>query len=230
MLKSLTLLTFLFLVAGCVPHIPFEEQVPSVEYKNNDRLVVSVIDDRQRVKDGKPRNFIGIAHGTFGIPFDWDIAKVLSVEAGDKDRDLSQWLQYRVVKGLESRGWDVVDIDLEKNPKIDQVENLMIDNNCSKMLIFQIIEWYFSMNLNWVTAFNFDTNTNIIVYEIKNGKILSKNFSGRDVIDEKANESPQNNILRAYREQLIEILSDPEVKNSLTGTGFQEPSTAANPF
>lgn len=86
------------------------------------------------------------------------------------------------------------------------------------------------MNLNWVTAFNFDTNTNIIVYEIKNGKILSKNFSGRDVIDEKANESPQNNILRAYREQLIEILSDPEVKNSLTGPGFQEPRTVANPY
>lgn len=136
MLKSLTLLMLLLLVAGCVPHIPFDEQVPSVEYKNNDRLVVSVIDDRQRVKDGKPRNFIGIAHGSFGIPFDWDIAKVLAVENGDKDRDLSQWLQYRVVKGLESRGWNVVDIDLEKTPTIDQVKNIMIDNNRNIMLIF----------------------------------------------------------------------------------------------
>ena len=34
--------------------------------------------------------------------------------------------------------------------------------------------WYFSINLNWVTAFNFDTDATIYVYEIADGKTLEK--------------------------------------------------------
>ncbi|WP_444940550.1 hypothetical protein ACJJI3_18760 [Microbulbifer sp. ZKSA004] len=59
-------------------------------------------------------------------------------------------------------------------------------------------EWYFSVNLNWVSAFNFDTNTDILVYSLEEGRLLAKNIAERDVVDEQANESPQNNILRAY--------------------------------
>lgn len=38
------------------------------------------------------------------------------------------------------------------------------------------------------------------------------------MIDEKASQSPQNNILQAYRDQLMEILSDPEVMEALRST------------
>jgi hypothetical protein len=217
MFKRFFFFVFSLCLTGCVTHIPLNEQVPVIEYKNNDRLIVSVVDDRQRIKDGKARDFIGVAHAAFGIPVDWHVKHVLAVEEGDKERDLSQWLQYRVVKGLENKGWNVIGLELESVPDKVQAKSILEDNNSVKFLLMQIKEWYFSINLNWVSAFNFDTDTNVIIYEINNGEILSKNFSGRDVIDEKASESPQNNILRAYRDQLVEILSDQEVKNSLVG-------------
>ena len=50
---------------------------------------------------------------------------------------------------------------------------------------------------------------------MQNGKILEKKFKDRDIIDEKADESPQNNILRAYRNQLQEILNDKRVVSAL---------------
>jgi len=50
---------------------------------------------------------------------------------------------------------------------------------------------------------------------MQNGKILEKKFKDRDIIDEKADESPQNNILRAYRDQLQEILNDQIVAEAL---------------
>lgn len=50
---------------------------------------------------------------------------------------------------------------------------------------------------------------------MQNGKILEKKFKGRDIIDEKTDESPQNNILRAYRDQLQEILNDQMVVGAL---------------
>jgi hypothetical protein len=204
-----------FFATGCVAHVPIDEQIPSLEYKNNDRLVVSVVDNRQRVKEGKPKDFIGVAHGVFGIPVDWHIKNVLDVEEGDKERNLSQWLQYRIVKGLEKSGWDVVSVDLDMTPNSNQVMSILNENKCEKMLIFLVNEWYFSINLNWVSAFNFDTNTTVFVNDIKNGEIFSKNFTERDVIEESASESAQNNILRAYRAQIIQILNDEEVKKSL---------------
>ena len=40
--------------------------------------------------------------------------------------------------------------------------------------------------------------------------------AGQDVIDESASESAQNNVLRAYRDQLVQILNDDEVRAALT--------------
>jgi len=204
-----------FFVTGCATHIPIDEQLPSVEYKSTDRLVFSVIDSRQRVIEGKSKDFIGVAHGVFGIPVDWHVKNAIAVEEGDKERNLSQWLQYRIVKGLENNGWDVVSVDLESVPTFDQANNILEENASKTMLILNLKEWYFSINLNWVSAFNFDTNTTVIVNLINKGETLSKDFAERDVIDEKATESPQNNILRAYRDQIKQILNDPEVKNAL---------------
>ena len=82
-------------------------------------------------------------------------------------------------------------------------------------MILNLNEWYFSINLGWVSSFNFDTDTLIQVYEIRNGKVLEKSIAGRNVIEEKSDESPQNNILRAYKAQLLEILNDPEIKNAI---------------
>ncbi|WP_444915315.1 hypothetical protein [Microbulbifer sp. TRSA007] len=70
--------------------------------------------------------------------------------------------------------------------------------------------------MNWVSAFNFDTNTDILIYSLEEGKLLAKNIAERDVVDEQASESPQNNILRAYKAQLDQIVNDEEVRNAVS--------------
>jgi len=216
-MKGANLLIIVLFLSGCVTHIPLNEQIPSIAYNAKDILVVTVVDNRRRVDAGKPRNFVGIAHGLFGIPSDWHIDPVLSVEEGDDDRDLSQFLQYRIVNGLRQKGWEVSSLDVMKVPTPTEAESLLKENSADTLLVLQLMEWYFSINLNWVSAFNFDTNSNVIIFKGEKDKVFTKNFSGRDVIDEKADQSHQNLILMAYREQLNEILNDPEVKAALIG-------------
>ena len=67
-------------------------RIPPIDDTGLSTIAVSVVDDRDRVKKGKPRNFVGVAHGVFGIPFGLYIDPSLAVEDGDKDRDLSQFL------------------------------------------------------------------------------------------------------------------------------------------
>ncbi|WP_263079412.1 hypothetical protein [Endozoicomonas sp. Mp262] len=203
------------LLTGCVSPIPLNEQSPAPEYKPADKLLISVIDERKRVSEGKPDNFIGVAHAAFGIPVDWSISQALSVEKGDKERNLSEFLTYRIINGLKSKGWNAEAIIMDNRIDTDKAAEVLKQNKANKLLILNIHEWYFSINLNWVSEFNFDTDTLIQVYQIKNGKILEKQIAGRDVIIEKADDSPQNSILRAYRDQLQEIFSDPDIQSAL---------------
>ena len=58
--------------------MPLQDQAPSFTYTNEDGILITVIDERIRVKEGKPQNFVGIAHATFGIPVDWHVYQVLA--------------------------------------------------------------------------------------------------------------------------------------------------------
>ena len=78
-------------------------------------------------------------------------------------------------------------------------------------------EWYFSIHSNWVTAFDFDTDTDVEVYKSGEGAVPSKNSAERDVIDAQADESYPNQILRACRDRLIGILADDDVAEALRG-------------
>ncbi len=76
------------LLAGCVTTIPMAEQSPDLSYMNEDKIVISVIDERRRVREGgKPPNFVGVAHGTFGIPSDWHVYPVLTGFEKENRRD-----------------------------------------------------------------------------------------------------------------------------------------------
>lgn len=214
-IKSLVIVCFVIIASGCVSPIPLKEQVPSVSYKTNDKVIVAVIDNRKRVIAGKSKTYIGKAHGSFGIPFDWNIG-VISTEAGDKNRTLAEFLEYRIVAGLQNDGWNVKSGALSSKPTEEEAIAVLKRHNVTKLVLLDLKEWYFSINLNWVSAFNFDTDSAVSVYEIENGQIEEKTIAGRDVIDETSSESPQNNILRAYRDQLSEILNDDAVKQALS--------------
>ncbi|MCB2168432.1 MAG: hypothetical protein KQI78_12290 [Deltaproteobacteria bacterium] len=212
MLRILTTLFVVVSLTGCVTPMAFQEQLPDVAYTINEGVLVSVIDERIRVKEGKPKDFIGKAHGAFGIPSDWHVKQVLATEEGDKERDLSEWLQHRIVKGLEQKGFRSASVELEDIPSFEEAKSVLIDNDASWLFVMVLNEWYFSINLHWVSAFNFDTDTDVHVFDAFTGELLSKRFKERDVIEEKATESPQNLIMAAYKAQLQQIINDEEIR------------------
>lgn len=203
------------LTTGCVTSLPFQEQLPQPAYQNDDSVLITVIDNRKRVQEGKPREFIGVAHGSFGIPFDWSVPQVLNVAEGDKERDLAGFLEHRLSNGLQQKGWKAQAVKMDHLPSAAEAEAALQQAGAKTLLALELKEWYFSINLNWVSDFNFDTDTNIRVYRIAEGEVLSKNITERDVIVQKASDSPQNNILLAYREQLRQIVDDPQVRSTL---------------
>ncbi|KGY11790.1 hypothetical protein NM22_14100 [Vibrio tubiashii] len=218
-MKTIKLWLALFSIislSGCVSPISLEEQTPNPNITHEDKLVIAVLDNRARLMEGeRPDNFVGVAHGTFGIPFDWHVEQILATEAGDEEKNLSQFIEHRLTMGFKENGWDAVEANVESIDSDEQVKQIIESNQAQKLLVINISEWYFSINLNWVSSFNFDTDSIATVYELQAGKLVEKHFKDRDVIDEKADESPQNNVLRAYRDQLIEIVTDPDIQSAL---------------
>ncbi|GAA5218149.1 hypothetical protein ACFSJ3_14940 [Corallincola platygyrae] len=214
-LKMVFVSSVLLMLVGCVSPIPLAEQTPSPDYLPPNKILLTVNDQRTRVFDGKPDDFVGVAHGSFGIPFDWHVGTVLATEDGDKERNLAEFLEHRISTGLNSKGWDTEVVAIADPMDEGSITQTIQEKDAQKLLMINIHEWYFSINLNWVSAFNFDTDATVNIYETEDGKLFQKRIAGRDVIEEKADESPQNNILRAYRAQLVEIFSDPEVKDAL---------------
>lgn len=210
----LIILSSLYLT-GCVSPIKFEQQIPTANYVEKEKVLISVVDERKKVKAGKNKTFIGVAHSSFGIPVDWHVNNVLATEKEDKGKNLSDWLEHRITSGLNQNGWNTEKVDLDNHEDANAVNELLKESDAVKLIKLTLYEWYFSINLNWVSAFNFDTDTAIEVFEVDEGQLLSKRITERDVVEESAKESPQNNVLRAYREQLKQILNDPELKKSL---------------
>ena len=96
------------LLSGCVAHIPKAEQSPDLSCLYEDRIIISVIDERNRVKAGKPENYIGLAYGAFGMRTDMHVYPLVAHEEEKKNQTLAQALEERIVFGLEDEGWDVV--------------------------------------------------------------------------------------------------------------------------
>jgi hypothetical protein len=214
-IRILYLIALIALLAGCVSPMPMQEQIPKLDYTNNEKVLISVIDKRKRVQEGKPKDFVGVAHGVFGIPVDWHVKQVLATEEGEKELDLSSWLVLRIVNGFNSEGWQSKSIDLDSLPSVDDATRELLKEDSSWLIILVLNEWYFSINLNWVSAFNFDTDSDIHVFHVNDGEVLYKNIKERDVVDEKASESPQNTILGAYKAQLQQIFNDADLQSVL---------------
>ncbi len=217
-LIKLTLAALLaLLLVGCATPIPLNEQSPDANYLVEEKVLVAVVDNRARVSEGKSEEFIGVVHSAFGIPFDWHVNPVLATEDGDKEKNLSEFIGHRVVTGLDNSGWNVALVQFDQYPSVEQVQQQLVDNQSDLLLLLELHEWFFKINLNWVTAFNFDTETSVFVYDSENGKVFEERYKDRDVIEEKSNESPQNNILRAYKAQLQEILNEEALIQVLSG-------------
>ena len=215
MYKLLFALLVSVYLTGCVSPIPLEQQTVVTNYVESEKVLISIVDERKKVKAGKADTFVGVAHASFGIPVDWHVANILATEKEDKERNLSQWLAHRIVEGLNKKGWDSASVTLDNSETDAKIDSILKENDAATLIKVTLHEWYFSINLNWVSAFNFDTDAIVDIHHVNEGKLLNKQFKERDVIEESASESPQNNVMRAYRAQLEQIFNDPEVQEAL---------------
>jgi hypothetical protein len=229
-IKYIALATALFILTSCAL-TPKEEQYVNATYRVDKPILISIIDKRTRVKHieksaRKDRNtfeeyaeakhipkvrypnFVGVAR-SYGIPTDWTIDTVAK-----EDKYLAEFLQERIVNGLKRDGWKVTPVKMS-TVSTDEAHKLMINNHADKMIVLIIYEWYFDINLNWVTAFQFRTNTDTYAFDAVEGNILVENIKETDIVDERYDESLGNLILDAYKAQLDQILNSTELKSKL---------------
>jgi hypothetical protein len=212
---AVILLLVAVLLSGCVTPIPLEKEAPDLSYKAATAVVVSVVDERDVLAQGKPPTFIGRAHSLFGIPADMQVYPWFVSDKTRKDQTLAQALEERIVVGLSDEGWQVTGAGSTARLAPDAVVAMLASRGAPRMVILSITQWFASINLNWVTAFNFDWGYRLEVLDAQGHVVASVVDSGRDVVDEKADESPQNMMKLAFRDRLIKILERPELQAAL---------------
>ena len=203
------------LLGGCVTPIPLAQEAPDLSYKSARPLVVAVTDERKYLSEGKPPTFIGRAHGVFGIPSDMLVYPWFVSDKAKKDQTLAQAIEDRVVVGLGDEGWTLSGAALTAPPTAEQATALLEQRKAQRLLSLALTDWFVSVNLNWVGAFNFDWGYRVEVFDDQGKVVTTFAESGRDVVDMKADESPQNMIKMAFRERLIKILERPELSSAL---------------
>jgi hypothetical protein len=214
-LVAVTLLATGTMLTGCVTPIPLAKEAPDLSYKVTQPMVVSVIDERAMLSEGKPPTFIGRAHSVFGIPTDMQTYPWLVTDKDKKEQTLAQALQERIVVGLSDEGWQLTSADFTAVPTKGEVAALLPTRSAQRLLVLSLSQWFVSINLNWVGAFNFDWGYKLEVLDVTGTVVATITDSGRDVVDEKASESPQNMIKLAFRDRLIKILERPDVRTAL---------------
>ena len=161
-IKSLTGLSILFL-AGCVTPISMEEESPDLSYVDPDTILISIVDNRNQDAD-----VIGRAHGVFGIPSKMPVYPWFETEREKKHLTLAQALEDRLIFGLNDEGWNVISAGFDQHPAEQEVLDSLLAANARNLLLVILNDWYVSINLNWVSAFNFDwgTTVKILIYGI----------------------------------------------------------------
>ena len=211
-MKSTMMLVGFFLL-GCVAHIPIEEQSPDLKYFSDDRIVVSVVDKRWRVQQGKPPTGIGVVRN-IGIPtvahtYPWYVDKT------HKGQPLAQALEDRIVYGLNDEGWNTMAAGFASLPGPNEINGSLSQHQAEKLLILILKDWWCDININLVSAFRFDWDATVEIYDRRGNLIRSFSDAGRDLIKEEGSDSWPNMIRRAYRARLIKFLEKPEVIKSM---------------
>jgi hypothetical protein len=214
-LPSIAVLLAAAMLGGCVTPIPLEEEAPDISYVVSTPIVLAVADHRESVAQGKPATFIGRAHSAFGIPVDMQVYPWFVSDKARKDQTLAQALEERIIVGLNDEGWQLATADIDATPTPEQARAILAQRGAQRMMVLSITQWFASINLNWVTAFNFDWGYRVEVLDAQGATVANFADSGRDVVDEQANQSPQNMLKIAFRDRVIRILEHPELQAAL---------------
>lgn len=206
-------------LGGCVTPVPVSDQGISPSYVAGSSVLVSVIDERVEVREGKPPNFIGRMHLTFGIPADMSVYPIVTEDKANKDQSLAAALEERIVSGFRARGWTAAGAASVSRPGSDQLAEFIHGKGAGRLLLVTLDRWFVSVNTNWVTAFNFDWGVRVEVFDGHGGQLADVRSSGRDVVDAEYNQSYGNHIRLAYKDRLTKILEDPRVRDVLVDAG-----------
>lgn len=205
----------LFLVAmltvGCATYTPYKQQLPTANYTSSNHVLLSVIDDRFRVKQGRPRDFIGVYRRAFGIPVNKYIDDLSPDDPLDKGATLAVFLERRLTDGLLASGFVVTRKTVQEPPAVDV--KVLSEEGAKKWLVIIVKEWYFSIDTHFINDFNFDTEVEVLVIDANDRLVLQKSLKKRDVMKETLER--HNDVLAAYKIKLTEILNDGDVKKSL---------------
>jgi hypothetical protein len=215
MLKAVVLVAAMALLAGCVTPLPMEKTAPDLAYKVTRPVTITVIDTRDFLAEGKPATYVGKAHGVFGIPADMQVYPLLTQDKAKKGQTLAQNLQERIAVGLNDEGWRMTPATFSKVPLKDEIAPLVTANGTERVIVLTLKSWYFSINLNLVSDFNFDWGYNLRILDAQGATLADLTDNGRDVVDTKGSDSYGNQINLAYRDRLIKIFERPEVKAAL---------------
>lgn len=210
MFRTLMAVMAMCMLSACVTPISLEAQTPKLAYKAPEKMMVGVVEQRERVLAGKPANFAGYARMN-GIPFDWTIKIIAGPKSPEGDKTMSQFLAGRIASGLKSGGSDVVELALAKPLSDEEATKVLTDAGAKTLVTVVDKDWHFDVNTNWVGKFKFNTDVDVIVQRVGGGTILRKSFQDSQAIQGEGDNSWPNMILAAYKAKLEQILSDPEV-------------------
>lgn len=196
-------------LSGCASYLPYEQQIPVANYESNKTILVSVVDSRFPDSE-KPNNFIGVYRRAFGIPVGQYVSDISPKEP---NAELAFFLERRLIDGLSSGGIKGTIANINSVPSDNESENQLNKSLASRWLLIELQNWYFSTDMHFVTSFNFDTAYTVYVYDEVEGLIFKKSFKKRQVIKETSER--HNDILRAYRDKLSEILNEKSIKEAL---------------
>ena len=203
-------------LGGCVTPIKVRDQAIAPTYANAGTLLVAVVDERDSVlKGAKPPTYIGRVHVSFGIPVDMKVYPWVIEDSAKKHQTLAQALEERIVVGMKERGWKVISADLISAPSAEQVPQLLRERSADRLLVLRVTEWFVSVNLNWVGAFDFDWGVAVAVLGPSPNPLFSFKDAGQDVVELEAKQSPGNSVRLAYRARLTKIFERPDLQEAL---------------
>jgi hypothetical protein len=177
------------------------------------------------VREGKPANFMGYARN-YGIPIDWTVQTLMYGNAADKDKTMTELLSSRIVTGLNANGGAAQAVALAQDASDAEAEALLAQHQATNLLTLHVRNWHFDVNINWVGAFRFDSDMDVIVQRAGAGTVLRETFTDSQAIQGVADNSWGNMILDAYREKLQQTLNDPDVRTALTTAPVAAPAEA----
>lgn len=203
--KVLGAIVSLIAISGCVTPPTLNDQGPSVAYASGEKIAISVNDQRESLKEGKPENYVGYSRTSLGIPISHTLQRLGSVE-GDKNRTLAQYIAHRMQAGLTNSGWDVVVVDWADSDSETDVET------GSKALLMRLIEWDMILGKGIFETAILNSEVIVKVIDQDGSLLIEKKFANSRTLQlAKTGDSRQTGMIKLFKDELELILEDSEL-------------------